>query len=122
MGISVSRRRFVHAASAAGFGLLLPRRSQAQQHRTRLVLLGTGGGPTPKKGAAATAHAILIDDTLYVVDCGNGVGRQLALANIPILGLRHIFITHHHSDHNADYGNLFLLAWASGLGTRIDTW
>ena len=86
------------------------------------MLLGTGGGPTPKKGAAATAQAILVDDRLYVVDCGNGVGRQLALANIPILNLRHIFITHHHSDHNADYGNLFLLAWATGLGTRIDTW
>ena len=75
-----------------------------------------------KKAAAATAHAVVVDDALYVVDCGNGVGRQLALANIPILSLRHIFITHHHSDHNADYGNLLSLAWATGLGTRMDTW
>lgn len=88
----------------------------------RVVLLGTGGGPTPKKAAAATAHAVVIDDALYVVDCGNGVGRQLALANIPLLSLRHIFITHHHSDHNADYGNLLSLAWATGLGNRVDTW
>jgi ribonuclease BN (tRNA processing enzyme) len=36
--------------------------------------------------------------------------------------LRHIFITHHHSDHNADYGNLVFLAWASGLKTRVDSW
>jgi ribonuclease BN (tRNA processing enzyme) len=86
------------------------------------VLLGTGGGPTPKKAAAASAQAIVIGDTLYVVDCGNGVGRQLALANIPLLNLRHIFITHQHSDHNADYGNLFSLAWATGLATPIDTW
>ena len=111
-----TRRQFLKT-SAVGSGLLLSRTARAQQPRTRLVLLGTGGGPTPKKGAAATAQAILVDDRLYVVDCGNGVGRQLALANIPILNLRHIFITHHHSDHNADYGNLFLLAWATGLGT-----
>lgn len=117
-----SRRQFLLAASTAGASLLLPHRMRAQTHRTRLVLLGTGGGPTPKKGAAATAQAIVIDDVVYVVDCGNGVGRQLALANVPIMNLRHIFITHHHSDHNADYGNLFLLAWATGLGTRIDTW
>jgi ribonuclease BN (tRNA processing enzyme) len=36
--------------------------------------------------------------------------------------LRHIFITHHHSDHNADYGNLIWLAWTAGLSTRVDTW
>jgi ribonuclease BN (tRNA processing enzyme) len=117
-----SRRQFLHRAAALGTMALFPRRADAQGHRTRLVLLGTGGGPTPKKAAAATSQAIVVDNTLYVVDCGNGVGRQLALANIPLLSLRHIFITHQHSDHNADYGNLFWLAWATGLGTAIDTW
>jgi ribonuclease BN (tRNA processing enzyme) len=33
-----------------------------------------------------------------------------------------VFITHHHSDHNADYGNVIWLAWAAGLRTRVDTW
>jgi ribonuclease BN (tRNA processing enzyme) len=36
--------------------------------------------------------------------------------------LRRVFITHHHSDHNADYGNLILLAWAAGLRTPVDTY
>ena len=36
--------------------------------------------------------------------------------------LRHVFITHHHSDHNADYGTLLLLAWASDLARPVDTW
>jgi ribonuclease BN (tRNA processing enzyme) len=57
-----------------------------------------------------------------VVDCGDGVARQFRLAGVPWPALRHIFITHHHSDHNADYGNLMLLAWAAGKGTRVDTW
>jgi ribonuclease BN (tRNA processing enzyme) len=43
-------------------------------------------------------------------------------AGIAPTAVRHVFITHHHSDHNADYGNLLLLAWASGLHTRVDTW
>ena len=30
--------------------------------------------------------------------------------------------THHHSDHNADYGNLVWLAWTAGLRTRVDAW
>lgn len=117
-----TRRRFLRDASVLAAALGLQRIPAAQSKRTRLILLGTAGGPTPKKAGAATAHAVVIDDVLYVVDCGNGVGRQLALANIPLMSLRHVFITHHHSDHNADYGNLLSLAWATGLGTRMDTW
>lgn len=90
--------------------------------RTRLIFLGTAGGPRPKTVASAPAQVILVNETPYVVDCGNGVPRQLALASVPLPALRHVFITHQHSDHNADYGNLILLAWASGLKTRVDTW
>jgi ribonuclease BN (tRNA processing enzyme) len=89
---------------------------------TRLILLGTGGGPRPKVGNNASAQVIIVDDVLYVVDCGDGVARQLVLAGLSLPNLRHVFITHHHSDHNADYGNLLLLSWVSGLLTRVDTW
>ena len=64
----------------------------------------------------------MANDGAYVVDCGDGVARQLVLAGVPLTRLRHIFVTHHHSDHNADYGNLIWLAWASGLRTRVDAW
>ena len=57
-----------------------------------------------------------------VVDCGDGVARQLVLAGIPLARIRHVFLTHQHSDHNADYGNLLLLAWTAGLRTRVDAW
>jgi ribonuclease BN (tRNA processing enzyme) len=46
----------------------------------------------------------------------------MASAGVMFPTLRHVFITHHHSDHNADYGNLLLLAWAGGMYTRVDTW
>ena len=41
---------------------------------------------------------------------------------MPLATLRHVFLTHQHSDHNADYGNLLLLSWAAGLKSRVDTW
>jgi ribonuclease BN (tRNA processing enzyme) len=85
----------------------------------KLVLLGTAGGPTPKKTRAAPAEALVIGDAIYLVDCGNGVGRQMALAGIPLRDLRHVFVTHHHSDHVADLVTLPLLAWAAGLDTAI---
>jgi ribonuclease BN (tRNA processing enzyme) len=65
---------------------------------------------------------ILVDDVPYVVDCGNGVAWQLARAGVPLRTLRYVFVTHNHSDHNADYGNLLNLSWSSGLQTRVDTY
>jgi ribonuclease BN (tRNA processing enzyme) len=81
----------------------------------RLVLLGTAGGPTPKKTRSAPAQALQIGDSIHVVDCGNGVGRQMVLAGLPLRQLRQIFVTHHHSDHVADLVALPLLAWSAGL-------
>lgn len=90
--------------------------------KTRLILLGTGGGPRPRKANSAPEQVIVANDTAYVIDCGNGVARQLAFASVPLSTIRHIFVTHHHSDHNADYGNLIWLAWCAGLRTRVDGW
>jgi ribonuclease BN (tRNA processing enzyme) len=90
--------------------------------KTKLILLGTGGGPRPRKERLSSAQVIVANDVPYVVDCANGVARQLVLAGLALPRLRHIFITHHHSDHNADYGNLIWLAWAAGLRTRVDAW
>lgn len=97
-------------------------RIAAPQAQTRLILLGTGGGPRPRTASSASAQVIVSNGAAYVIDCGNGVARQLVFAGVPLPTVRHVFITHHHSDHNADYGNLLLLAWTAGLRTRVDTW
>jgi ribonuclease BN (tRNA processing enzyme) len=122
MALDLDRRALLLSlvgCCASSFG---PRPALAQRPRTRLILLGTGGGPRPRKASSAPAQVIVAGETPYVVDCGNGVARQLVFAGVPLPSLRHIFITHHHSDHNADYGNLIWLAWAAGLKTRVDTW
>ncbi|UHQ22612.1 MBL fold metallo-hydrolase [Lysobacter sp. 5GHs7-4] len=120
------RRRLLAAtpfALAAGAAPALPTLASAiARKRTRLVLLGTAGGPTPKALRAAPASAVVIDGAVYVVDCGNGVARQLALAGLSLGAIADVFITHHHSDHNADYGNLLWLAWAADLRHPVDTW
>ncbi len=111
-------------AGLAGLGALaLPKLSFAEPaQRSRLILLGTAGGPTPKALRAAPASAVIVDGVVYVVDCGNGVARQLALAGIPLDRIANVFITHQHSDHTADYGNLLWLAWAGNLAHPVDTW
>jgi ribonuclease BN (tRNA processing enzyme) len=119
----MDRRTFLAASAALTGGAVLAHRAEAQQRpRTRLILLGTGGGPRPRAGSMSSAQVIIAGGKLYVVDCGDGVARQLVIAGASLQQLRHVFITHHHSDHNADYGNLLLLAWTVGIKERVDTW
>jgi ribonuclease BN (tRNA processing enzyme) len=119
----VTRRQFLlnSAALACAPLALASDRSRRQAQRSRLILLGTAGGPTPKKTRSGPAQIVVIGDRGYVVDCGDGVARQMVLAGV-FGTLRHIFITHHHSDHNADYGNLLLLEWGDRLTSPVDTW
>jgi len=114
------RRTFLSATTAALASSCASAR--AESSACRLILLGTGGGPTPKRTRSASANAIVINGACYVIDCGNGVARQLTLAGVSFNALRGVFITHHHSDHNADYGNLLLLGWAADLTQRVDTY
>ena len=122
---SSSRRQFISSAGPPLALAALNQRltaGQIPQPATRLILLGTAGGPRPRKSRASPAQVILANNEGYVVDCGNGVAIQLVRAGVPLKAVRHVFVTHQHSDHNADYGNLLLLAWASGLQSRVDTW
>jgi hypothetical protein len=114
----IGRRSFLTSAIA----LAATARPRSSQGGTKLILLGTGGGPRPRKASSAAAQVIVANNAAYVIDCGDGVARQLAFAGVPLTALRHVFITHQHSDHNADYGNLIWLAWIAGLNTRVDTW
>jgi ribonuclease BN (tRNA processing enzyme) len=117
----LNRRRFLAGAAAVPFAPLLAGETQNGPDK-RLVLLGTGGGPRPRKQSSGSSQVIVANGAAYVIDCGDGVARQLVFADIPLPTLRHIFITHQHSDHTADYGNLIWLAWTAGLATEVDTW
>lgn len=120
--MTMDRRALLIGAAGAAMAALTPWSISTQTRATRLILLGTGGGPRPRKTSSAPAQVLLINDAAYVVDCGDGVARQLVLANVPLPTIRHIFLTHHHSDHSADYGNLIWLAWTAGLRTRVEAW
>jgi ribonuclease BN (tRNA processing enzyme) len=87
--------------------------------RTKIVFLGTKGGPRVDVGPSNPANLVVVNDTPFVIDCGMGVSRQLASAGVPLASVKYILISHHHSDHNLEYGNLVYNAWTAGLATPI---
>jgi ribonuclease BN (tRNA processing enzyme) len=93
------------------------------------VLLGTKGGPRVGGGGKNLANLtrmnpanlLIIDGVADVIDCGYGVSIQMVRAGAALQDLRYIFITHHHSDHELEYGNLIYNGWATGLNHVVDT-
>ena len=116
----VDRRDVLKLGLSAAAALTAPAAfAQAAKPRTRIVFLGTKGGPRVGLGRSNPANLVVVNDTPFVIDCGMGVSRQLVAAGVPLETVKYIFISHHHSDHNLEYGNLVYNAWATGLSTPI---
>ncbi|GAC1345410.1 MAG: MBL fold metallo-hydrolase [Bradyrhizobium sp.] len=117
----IGRRDLIKLALGSAAALAAPAQAQTAKPRTRIVFLGTKGGPRVGIGASNPASLVMVNDTPFVIDCGMGVSRRLVEAGVPIPSVKYIFISHHHSDHNLEYGNLFYNAWAAGLSTPIQS-
>ncbi|HUY04893.1 MAG TPA: MBL fold metallo-hydrolase [Rhodocyclaceae bacterium] len=90
---------------------------------TRLILLGTKGGPRVNAdGRSNPANLLLINRVPYVIDCGYGVSRQLLHVGVPLNSLRYVFLTHQHSDHNIEYGPMLYNGWVTGLNQQVDVY
>jgi ribonuclease BN (tRNA processing enzyme) len=115
------------AAVAAALGGLSPVGAQQGPPGlgpNRLVTLGTRGGPAIRTGftPSPSANLVVFDGVPYVIDTGYGVSGKLVESKFALPQLRYIFITHHHSDHNAEFGLLAYNAWVTGLRTQIDAY
>ena len=116
----IDRRDALKLTLAGAAALAVPAvLAQTAKPRTRIVFLGTKGGPRIGVGPSNPANLVMVNDTPFVIDCGMGVSHQLVTAGVPLEAVKYIFISHHHSDHNLEYGNLVYNAWAAGLSTPI---
>ena len=108
----------------------IPTPSAAEQARsalqdakgTKLVMLGTAAGPVPGRTRKMTSHVMLSNGAAYVLDCGLGVTDRFAETGIPFSALRSIFITHHHFDHNVEYGPLLSIGWVQGMPLSVQAY
>jgi ribonuclease BN (tRNA processing enzyme) len=101
----VSNASFCALIALAGWSCLgTGRRVQAGTlpgHTTKIVLLGTKGGPGIVRDRSEPANLLIVDGQLYLIDAGAGVTRQVARSGYSIYSISTIFITHHHLDHTA---------------------
>jgi ribonuclease Z len=90
-----------------------PNPALADKNELSLLICGSGS-PLPDRARAAACSVVAAGKDLYVVDAGGGSVRNLLDWHTPLADVRGIFITHFHSDHIEELGELRLQTWVAG--------
>ncbi|KUI01997.1 ribonuclease Z [Mycobacterium sp. IS-3022] len=77
-----------------------------------VTLLGTGS-PIPDARRAGPSTLVRAGGQTFLVDCGRGVQQRLTAAGAAANGLSALLLTHLHSDHIADLGDVIITRWVS---------
>ena len=72
------------------------------------------GAPLPDPRRASPCVAVIAGRSLYVVDAGPSSERKLELMRLNPGKVRAVLLTHFHSDHMGDLGELMLKRWTGG--------
>ncbi len=84
----------------------------------KVLLCGTSA-PFADPHRAQTCTAIIAGGRYYLVDAGPGSGRNLELWQLRGRELQAVFLTHFHSDHIGDLGEINTNAWLAGHAGRL---
>ncbi|MGZ4511262.1 MAG: ribonuclease Z, partial [Mycobacterium sp.] len=71
------------------------------------------GSPIPDPNRAGPSTLVRAGGQVFLVDCGRGVLQRAAAVGVGAAGLSALLITHLHSDHIGDLGDLLITRWIS---------
>jgi ribonuclease Z len=77
-----------------------------------ITLLGTGS-PIPDPNRAGPSTLVRAGGQVFLVDCGRGVLQRAAAVGVAASGLSALLLTHLHSDHIGDLGDVLITRWIS---------
>lgn len=77
-----------------------------------VTLLGTGS-PIPDANRAGPSTLVRAGGQTFLIDCGRGVQQRLTAAGTGANALTALLLTHLHSDHIADLGDVIITRWVS---------
>ncbi|BDY32977.1 ribonuclease Z [Mycolicibacterium mageritense] len=77
-----------------------------------VTLLGTGS-PIPDPDRAGPSTLVRAGGQTFLVDCGRGVQQRLAATGSGANALSALLLTHLHSDHIADLGDVIITRWVT---------
>jgi len=112
---SVDMWLFRHAAARI---VSRPAPVLAKADELSVLLCGTGT-PLPDRTRAGPCALVAAGDRLYVIDVGIGSVRNMLLWRLPLAKVRGVLLTHFHSDHIPELGEIRLQTWVAGRRTHL---
>jgi ribonuclease Z len=79
-----------------------------------VTLLGTGS-PIPDPNRAGPSTLVRAGGQVLLVDCGRGVLQRAAAVGVGAAGLSALLLTHLHSDHIAELGDVLITSWITNF-------
>ncbi len=86
----------------------------------RVVLLGSGGGPTPVPSVAGPGALVEANGERFLFDCGRCVVPRMAQLGLMPNEVTRVFLTHLHSDHVTDIPDLWLSGFFRGRTASLE--
>jgi ribonuclease Z len=96
-------------------------RSNFGDGKMHIILCGTGS-PIPDPNRRQACIAIIVDGQIMLVDTGDGAAYALQMLKLPQDLISKIFITHFHSDHIADLGQVINRSWIFGRKQPVEVY
>jgi ribonuclease Z len=97
----------------AAHTLAQPQPRLATSDEMSVLLVGTGS-PLPDKARGGPCTLVAVGSQLFIVDAGLDSARNLLLWRVPLENVAGILVTHFHSDHIPELGELRLQTWVAG--------
>jgi ribonuclease Z len=79
-----------------------------------VTLLGTGS-PIPDPNRAGPSTLVRAGGQVFLVDCGRGMLQRASAVGVGAAGLSALLLTHLHSDHIAELGDVLITSWISNF-------
>lgn len=79
----------------------------------RLMICGSGS-PLSDRSRAPACQLVVAGGKIFVVDAGAGSWTNAARWRLPLKKVEAVLLTHYHSDHIGDLGEVNLQSWVSG--------
>jgi ribonuclease Z len=105
------QQRIFDAAAARRAGTV--NAAPLEDNALRVAVCGSSA-PLPSADRAKACVAVFAGGKFYIVDAGPESVENLVTWGIPLSAIGGVFLTHFHSDHIGDLGELNLQTWAAG--------